>query len=69
MCQWHEHCTGSAKLWRQMNIVVAGGMEAWQCTFYAEQMRWGNKYGNVTAWMDWPKMAAVHTMERQWAMQ
>lgn len=30
-------------------IVVAGGMESMsQVPFYAENMRWGNKYGNVT---------------------
>ncbi len=31
------------------DIVVAGGMESMSnVPFYAEQMRWGNKYGNVT---------------------
>lgn len=31
------------------NVVVAGGMENMsRVPFYAEQMRWGNKYGNVT---------------------
>ncbi len=30
-------------------VVVAGGMESMSnVPFYAEQMRWGNKYGNVT---------------------
>ena len=30
-------------------VVVAGGMESMSSVpFYAEQMRWGNKYGNVT---------------------